>query len=187
VYVAYHDTEWGVPCHNARELWENLMLEGFQAGLSWITILRRRDAFRSAFANFDPAIVATWGEAEIQTLLANAGIIRHRGKIAATIAGAQAFLRIENDIGFARFIWDHVGGAPIQTHRAQMADVPAHIPQAHALAKSLKSQGFKFCGPTITYAFMQAMGMVNDHLTSCPRYAHLGHAPLGHAPLRKSV
>ncbi len=171
MYVAYHDTEWGVPCHNARELWENLMLEGFQAGLSWITILRRRDTFRSAFANFDPEIVATWGAPEIETLLTNTGIIRHRGKIAATIAGAQAFLRIEHEIGFDRFIWDHVGGAPMQPRRAQMSDIPARIPQALALSKSLKSQGFKFCGPTITYAFMQAVGMVNDHVITCPAHA----------------
>lgn len=173
VYVAYHDSEWGVPCYDARALWENLCLESFQAGLSWITILRRRAAFRTAFANFDPEIVATWGQPEIAHLVTNAGIIRHRGKIAATILGAQAYLRLQQQGGFSDFIWDHVGGAPIQTLRAHASDIPGHTPQAIALSKSLKSAGFQFCGPTISYAFMQAVGMVNDHLITCPCHAPL--------------
>jgi DNA-3-methyladenine glycosylase I len=170
LYVAYHDTEWGRPEYDARALWECLTLESFQAGLSWITILRRRETFRAAFAGFDPQVVAGWGEAETLRLLADPGIIRHRGKIAATIAGAQAYLRIEAQGGFSRFIWSHVDGAPLHPRRTSMAQVPGHIPQAVALSKSLKSQGFKFVGPTITYAFMQAVGMVNDHLVTCPQH-----------------
>jgi DNA-3-methyladenine glycosylase I len=168
VYQAYHDTEWGRPIHDSRALWEALCLESFQAGLSWITILRRREEFRAAFAGFDPQIVARWGEVDIMRLLANPRIIRHRGKIAATIASTAIYLKIEADIGFADFLWAHVGGKPLQTHR--QGDLPGHIPQAVALSKSLKCAGFKFCGPTISYAFMQAVGMVNDHDISC--HAH---------------
>lgn len=171
VYQAYHDTEWGRPIYDARALWEALCLESFQAGLSWITILRRREGFRAAFASFDPQIVAGWSEADISRLLGDAGIIRHRGKIAATIKGAQIFLKLEADIGFSPFLWDHVGGKPLQPHRA--ADPLATIPQAIALSNSLKSAGFQFCGPTITYAFMQAVGMVNDHHITCHAYANL--------------
>ena len=165
LYVAYHDSEWGKPQYDARALWECLMLECFQAGLSWITILRRRDTFRLAFSGFDPEIIAGWSEPEITRLLADPGIIRHRGKIEATLAGARAFLRIEADIGFAKFIWDHVGGMPIMDDAATTTD-RADI--AKTLAKSLKTEGFKFCGPTIAYAFMQAAGLVNDHLMTCP-------------------
>ena len=153
-----------------RALWEALMLEAFQAGLSWITILRRRETFRAAFAGFDPAIVATWGEDEITRLLADPGIIRHRGKILATIAGAQAYLRLEGQGGFAPFLWLHVGGQSLQPNRASMDQVPGHSPQAMALSKALKAEGFKFVGPTICYAFMQAVGMVNDHLVTCPQH-----------------
>ena len=171
VYQAYHDTEWGRPIHDPRALWEALCLESFQAGLSWITILRRRKDFRAAFAGFDPQIVAGWGEVDITRLLANPRIIRHRGKIAATIASAAIYLKIEADIGFSTFLWDHVGAKPLQTHRD--SDPVATIPQAIYLSKSLKSAGFKYCGPTITYAFMQAVGMVNDHHITCHAYTHL--------------
>lgn len=170
LYVAYHDTEWGRPVRDGRALWECLTLEAFQAGLSWITILRRREGFRAAFAEFDPAVVAGWGEADVQRLLADPGIIRHRGKIEATIAGAQAFLRIEGRGGFAPFVWSFVGGQTLQGGRSAMSDVPAQTPQAAALSRALKAEGFKFVGPTIVYAFMQATGMVNDHLLSCPQH-----------------
>ncbi|MBL4927011.1 DNA-3-methyladenine glycosylase I [Fuscibacter oryzae] len=167
LYVAYHDEEWGKPERDGRALWENLILEGFQAGLSWITILRRRETFRAAFQGFDPAIIATWGEAEVQCLLADPGIIRHRGKIEGTILGAQAFLRIEAREGFSTFIWRHVGGSPLINRPRSLSDVAAQTPESQILAKALKAEGFKLCGPTITYAFMQACGLVNDHLESC--------------------
>lgn len=167
LYVAYHDQEWGKPERDGRALWENLILEGFQAGLSWITILRRRETFRAAFQGFDPAVIATWGEEEVQRLLADPGIIRHRGKIEGTILGAQAFLRIEAREGFSPFIWRHVGDSPRINRPRVLSDVPAQTPESQALAKALKAEGFKFCGPTITYAFMQACGLVNDHLESC--------------------
>ena len=170
LYVAYHDEEWGRPLHDARALWECLILEGFQAGLSWITILRRREGFRAACQGFDPAQIATWGEDDVVRLLADHGIIRHRGKIEATIAGAKAFLRIEAGEGFDAFLWKHVGHRPIVNHLAPGERPPADMAEAKALAKSLKAEGFKFCGPTITYAFMQAVGMVNDHVTSCPSF-----------------
>lgn len=171
VYLDYHDTEWGVPEHDGRALWEKLVLEGFQAGLSWITILRKRQNFRQAFGGFDPDVIATWGEAEVLRHLADPGIVRHRGKIEATIGNARAWQRIEADAGFARFVWEHVGGRPLQPRRAGMADIPAETPESRALSKALTRAGFRFCGPTITYAFMQATGMVNDHLLTCHRHA----------------
>ena len=167
IYEVYHDTEWGVPEHDPRALWEKLILDGFQAGLSWITILKKRDNFRAAFAGFDPEIVANWGEAEVARLLQNAGIIRHRGKIEATIGNAQAYLRIRDAQGFDRFLWDYVGGAPIQNHWASLAEVPTETPLSRQISQDLKKAGFKFCGPTIVYAFMQAVGMVNDHVVTC--------------------
>ncbi len=171
MYVAYHDTEWGRPLRDGRALWECLMLEAFQAGLSWITILRRREGFRAAFAGFDPQVVATWGPAEVDLLLTDTRIIRHRGKIEATITGARAYLRIEAEQGFADFVWAHVAGQPVQNAREDSAGLPAQTPQALDLSKALKARGFKFVGPTICYAFMQAVGMVNDHLVSCPQHA----------------
>lgn len=173
LYVAYHDQEWGTPERDGRTLWEMLMLEAFQAGLSWITILRKREGFRAAFAGFRPEVIAGWGEAEVLRCLADPGIVRHRGKIEATIRGAQAFLRIEAGQGFAPFLWSFVGGHPLQPARRALADVPAQTPQSAAMARALKREGFGFCGPTITYAFMQASGMVNDHVVSCPRHAAL--------------
>ncbi len=169
LYTAYHDEEWGRPEHDPRALWENLMLEGFQAGLSWITVLRRRETFRAAFHGFHPEIIATWGEAETTRLLADPGIIRHRGKIAATIRGAQAWLRLEAGEGFSHFVWSHVGGKPMINRPLTPAQVPAQTPEAVALSKALKKQGFGFCGPTITYAFMQASGLVDDHVATCHR------------------
>lgn len=171
LYVAYHDAEWGVPCRDPRALWECLMLECFQAGLSWITILRRREGFRTAFAGFDPATVARWGEADIARLLADPGIIRHRGKVEATIRAARLYLDLQDGPGFAPFLWDVVDGRPVQNAPRSMADVATETPASRALSKRLKSQGFAFCGPTIAHAFMQATGMVNDHLVTCPRHA----------------
>ncbi|TKA95514.1 DNA-3-methyladenine glycosylase I [Cereibacter changlensis] len=166
LYVAYHDDEWGVPEWDSRALWEKLVLDGFQAGLAWITILRKREAFRAAFAGFDPAVVATWGEPEVQRLLADPGIVRHRGKIEATIGNAQAYLRIEERGSFSDFLWQHVGSHPVQ-NRFTGGDIPTETPEARAMSKALKAEGFKFCGPTIVYAFMQATGMVNDHVVTC--------------------
>ncbi|WP_134681286.1 DNA-3-methyladenine glycosylase I [Paracoccus ravus] len=171
IYVAYHDDEWGVPEYDSRALWEKLVLDGFQAGLSWITILRKRDAFRECFEGFDPERVAAWGEAEIARALQNPGIIRHRGKIEATVTGARAYLEIEAAEGFSPFIWSFVGGKPLQQSRASLADIPAKSPESEAMAKELKKRGFKFCGPVITYAFMQACGLVNDHIATCPSHA----------------
>jgi DNA-3-methyladenine glycosylase I len=165
LYQAYHDHEWGRPERDPKRLFELLILESFQAGLSWITILRKRDAFRAAFHNFDPATIASWGEHDVVRLLQDPGIVRHRGKIEGTIRGAQAFLRIEARDGFSAFLWSFApvpGPAPVA-----LSDVPAQTLQSQALSKALKHEGFNFVGPTITYAFMQAAGMVNDHLSTC--------------------
>lgn len=168
IYLDYHDHEWGVPEYDSRALWEKLILDGFQAGLSWITILRKRESFREAFQGFDPNVIAEWGEAEVTRLLADPGIIRHRGKIEATIGNARAWQRIEAAQGFDKYLWDYVGGTPIQTRFETLAQVPAATELSTQISKDLKKAGFKFCGPTIVYAFMQAVGMVNDHLVSCP-------------------
>jgi DNA-3-methyladenine glycosylase I len=173
VYMDYHDTEWGVPEYDSCALWEKLILDGFQAGLSWITILKKRDNFRKSFANFDPNIVANWGEKEVLTLLQNSGIIRHRGKIEATITNAQAWQRIEADIGFDTFLWIYMEGAPQINTWKTLDEVPAQTPLSVKISKDLKKAGFKFCGPTIVYAFMQAAGMVNDHLLSCPYHGRV--------------
>jgi DNA-3-methyladenine glycosylase I len=171
VYEAYHDTEWGVPEYDSRALWEKLVLDGFQAGLSWITILRKRDGFRAAFADFDPEKVARFGEADRARLMADAGIIRSNGKIDAAINGARIYLDMrERGEDFATLLWDMVGGAPIQNQWEVGAQVPAQTPLAVDMAKALKARGFKFCGPVIVYAFMQATGLVNDHLTTCFRH-----------------
>ena len=170
LYVAYHDEEWGVPEWDSRALWEKLILDGFQAGLAWITILRKRDDFRAAFEGFDPTVIANWGESEVERLLQNPGIVRHRGKIEATIGNARAYLEIEEDMGFARYLWGFCDGAPIQNTFRTMDEVPAETPLSKAISKDLRARGFKFCGPTIVYAFMQATGMVNDHITGCFRH-----------------
>ena len=171
IYIAYHDTEWGVPEYDSRALYEKLMLDGFQAGLSWLTILNKRDNFRAAFEGFEPARIARWGEAEVARCLADPGIVRHRGKIEAAIGNAQGWERIEAREGFSHFLWSRVGGAPIQNAWATLADVPAQTPLSQKISKDLRAEGFRFVGPTIVYAFMQAVGMVNDHEAGCPRHA----------------
>lgn len=176
LYVDYHDTEWGVPEHNSYALFEALTLEGFQAGLSWITILRKRETFRKAFAGFAPDIIAPWGEAEVNRLLQDEGIIRHRGKIEATIGNARAWLEIEAGEGFSSFIWRYVDGTPLQPARQSLSDVPGSTTLSTQISKDLKKAGFKFCGPTTVYAFMQAAGLVNDHAVSCFRHEPLSGA-----------
>jgi DNA-3-methyladenine glycosylase I len=168
IYIAYHDTEWGVPEYDSRALWEKLILDGFQAGLSWITILKKRDNFREAFQGFDPDIIAEWGEEDVQRLLANPGIIRHRGKIEATIGNARAWQGIEADQGFDTYLWGFVDGRPVENHWQHQKDVPAQTDLSIKISKDLKQRGFKFCGPTIVYAFLQACGLINDHLVTCP-------------------
>ncbi len=169
IYIEYHDTEWGVPEYDSRALWEKLILDGFQAGLSWITILKKRDNFRYAFQGFNPHFIAGWGEDEVARLLQDPGIIRHRGKIEATIANAKAWQALEAEMGFDNYLWNYVDGVPLQNRFDRLEDVPAHTELSQKISKDLKKRGFKFCGPTIVYAFMQACGLVNDHLTSCPR------------------
>ena len=170
LYVAYHDTEWGVPERDSRALWEKLILDGFQAGLAWITILQKRDGFRRAFDGFDPDVIAGWGEAEVAQLLQDPGIIRHRGKIEAAIGNARAWQAMEARGGFDAFVWDHVGGTPVQNTWADLSEVPAFTPMSERMSKELKKAGFKFCGPTIVYAWLQATGVVNDHVTTCFRH-----------------
>jgi DNA-3-methyladenine glycosylase I len=172
IYVAYHDDEWGVPEYDPRALWEKLVLDGFQAGLAWITILKKREAFRAAFANFDPDVVARYGEADRARLMADAGIIRSNAKIDAAIAGAKVYLDMrERGEDLTQFLWDFVGGKPIVNHWTNIAEVPAQTAEAAEMSKALKAKGFKFVGPVIVYAFMQAVGMVNDHVVTCPRHA----------------
>ena len=168
IYVEYHDTEWGVPERDSRALWEKLILDGFQAGLSWITILKKRDNFREAFQGFDPNVIATWGEEDVQRLLGNAGIIRHRGKIEATITNARVWQAIETDKGFDEFLWDYVGGIPLRNRWERQDQVPTSTEMSAQISKDLKKLGFKFCGPTIVYAFMEACGLINNHLVGCP-------------------
>ncbi|HEV2558029.1 MAG TPA: DNA-3-methyladenine glycosylase I [Microvirga sp.] len=170
-YVAYHDTEWGVPEYDGRALFEKLILDGFQAGLSWITILRKREAFRQAFAGFDPAAIARFDEGRIEALMADAAIVRNRAKIVGTVAGARAWLRIEERGGFSDFLWRHLDGRPVQRNARSRAEIPTEDEVSRRISKALKAEGFTFVGPTIVYAFMQAVGMVNDHLTGCFRHA----------------
>ncbi|WP_019903767.1 DNA-3-methyladenine glycosylase I [Methylobacterium sp. 77] len=172
VYVAYHDTEWGVPEHDGRALYEKLILDGFQAGLSWITILRRRDGFRRAFAGFGPEAIARFTQDDVERLMQDSGIIRNRAKIVGTIAGARAFLALEErGPGFSRFLWDFVGGRPIQGEARDRAGIATETEVSRQISRALKAEGFSFCGPTIVHAFMQAVGMVNDHLVGCHRHA----------------
>ncbi|WP_375457416.1 DNA-3-methyladenine glycosylase I [uncultured Methylobacterium sp.] len=173
LYVAYHDTEWGVPERDGRALYEKLVLDGFQAGLSWITILRRRDGFRRAFAGFDPERIARFTEADVARLMQDTGIIRNRAKIVGAINGARAWLRIEEQgPGFSRFLWDFLpDGRPIQGAAESRADIRTETDVSGRVAKALKCQNFSFCGPVIVHAFMQAVGMVNDHLVGCHRHA----------------
>ncbi len=171
IYKAYHDEEWGVPEYDSRALWEKLILDGFQAGLSWITILKKRDNFRTAFAGFDPATIATWGEADVKRLLGDAGIIRHRGKIEATITNARAYLEIDAREGFDHFLWRYFDGTPQQNSWTTQAEVPTQSPLSAQISKDLKKAGFRFCGPTIVYAFAEACGLINNHLVTCHRHA----------------
>jgi DNA-3-methyladenine glycosylase I len=169
LYLAYHDTEWGVPEYDSRALFEKLILDGFQAGLSWITILRKRDAFRAGFAQFEPEAMARFTEADVQRLLGDAGIIRHRGKIEGAIRSARAYLAISEREPFADFLWKHLDGRVTQNAFRAHEEVPTQTPVSVAMGKELKAAGFTFCGPTIVYAFMEACGLVNDHLTGCFR------------------
>ncbi|MGC2033872.1 MAG: DNA-3-methyladenine glycosylase I [Thermoplasmata archaeon] len=163
---SYHDEEWGLPEHDGRKLWAKLMLDGFQAGLSWITILRKRDAFRKAFKDFDPEKVAVFREVDVARLLQDPGIVRSRAKITATVAGARAYLAMQSSgVDFSSFVWDFAGGRPIRT----TGPVPTRTPLSEQLSKALKERGFRFVGPTIVYAWMQATGIVNDHAADCFR------------------
>jgi DNA-3-methyladenine glycosylase I len=182
LYLAYHDDEWGVPERDDRALYEKLVLDGFQAGLSWITILRKREAFRRAFAGFAPEKVARFPSKKVAALMQDEGIVRNRMKIEGAIASARAWLQMmEQGAGFAAYLWSFVDGKPIVNRYRAMAEIPAETELSRAISKDLKSRGFKFCGPTIVYAFMQATGMVNDHLMSC--HCHTACAKLGRGPL----
>jgi DNA-3-methyladenine glycosylase I len=177
LYVHYHDTEWGVPVHDDRLLFEFLILEGAQAGLSWETILKKRPNYRAAFANFDPAIVAKYGQKKRQSLLSDSGIVRNRLKIEAAIHNAKQFLAVQDELGtFDEYIWRFVGHEPKQNTWRSIQEVPAKTLESDAMSKDLKRRGFKFVGSTICYAFMQAVGMVNDHVVDCFRHAELARA-----------
>jgi DNA-3-methyladenine glycosylase I len=174
LYLHYHDHEWGVPEYDGRQLLAKLILDGAQAGLSWITILRKRDAYYAAFDNFDPETVARYDDAKIAQLLQNPGIVRNRLKIHSAVNNARAYLTFAEQHGsFSDFLWQFTGGAPRQNHFRTLADLPAQTPESEAMSKALKAHGFTFAGPTICYAFMQATGMVNDHLITCFRHAEL--------------
>lgn len=179
IYIAYHDNEWGIPEHDDRKLFEMLILEGMQAGLSWITILRKRENFRTAFDNFDPEKVAAYDETKIAQLLQNTGIIRNRSKINAAVTNAQHFLEIQREFGsFDAFIWRYVDNTPIINHFRTLAEVPAKTELSDKISTELKKRGFKYVGSTIIYSFMQAVGMVNDHITSCFRCGCTDLSPL---------
>lgn len=178
-YVAYHDEEWGVPEYDGRALYEKLILDGFQAGLSWITILRKREHFRKVFDDFEPAKIALYGPEKVEALMADPGIVRNRAKVEGTIIGARLWLEIEERQGFSRYLWDFLDGRPLQNTPRAHSDVPAETALSQKISKDLKARGFKFVGPTIVYAFMQAVGMVNDHLVDCFRHAEC--AELGKA------
>jgi DNA-3-methyladenine glycosylase I len=170
LYVRYHDEEWGVPKTSDRAFFEKLILEGFQSGLSWITILRKRESFRAAFDGFDPEKVARYDAAKIDALVADAGIVRHRGKIEAAVANAQACLDLQQKQSLASFFWGFVDGAALQNRFAAISEVPAQTPLSAAISKELKRRGFRFCGPTTVYSLMQATGLVNDHIVTCHRH-----------------
>jgi len=180
LYAAYHDAEWGVPLRDDRALFELLTLEGAQAGLAWITILRKREGYRRAFLGFDPARVAAFGEADVDRLLADAGIVRNRAKVSAAIGNARAWLRLADEVGSppAAHLWSFVGGRALQNAWSSLADVPAETDASRALSADLRRRGFRFVGPTIAYAFMQSAGLVNDHVVSCFRHAEVA-APAG--------
>ena len=167
LYVRYHDTDWGVPEYDSRALFEKLILDGFQAGLSWITILRKRENFRAAFDRFNPEVIAAYDKRKIERLMKDEGIVRNRLKIEGTVESAKAFLEIED---FSAYLWDFIDGEPVQNHFRSLKQVPAETALAQKVSKDLKKRGFKFCGPTIVYAFMQACGLINDHLVDCHRH-----------------
>ena len=171
LYVAYHDTEWGVPEWDSRALFEKLQLDGFQAGLSWITILRKRDNFRRAFDGFEPKRIARYGDEKIASLMADAGIVRNRAKVQGAVISARAYLDLMETQDFSQFLWDFVDGKPVQNSWRERGQVPAETEVSRRMSKALAAKGFKFCGPTIVYAFMQAVGMVNDHFVGCCRHA----------------
>lgn len=172
--IPYHDNEWGVPLHDDRALFEFLILEGAQAGLSWETILKKRDSYRIAFDNFDPRVIAAYRQSKVRKLLADPGIIRNRLKVEAAVQNARALLKVQEEFGsFDRYLWRFVGGRPRRNGFRSLREIPARTPESDALSKDLSSRGFKFIGPTICYAFMQAVGMVNDHLVDCFRYRQL--------------
>jgi DNA-3-methyladenine glycosylase I len=172
--MAYHDTEWGVPVHDDRKLFEMLILEGAQAGLSWLTVLKRREKYRKAYDEFDPIKIARWDEDRIEALLQNPGIIRNRRKVEAARTNARAFLQAAAEFGsFNTFIWSFVGGNPLRNSWNDVKEIPATTPESDAMSRELKKRGFKFVGSTICYAFMQAVGMVNDHTVGCFRYSSL--------------
>ena len=174
LYVQYHDEEWGVPVYDEQALFAKLLLDGAQAGLSWITILRKRDNYYEAFDAFDPVKMAVYDEAKFESLMNNPGIVRNRQKIRSAIKNAQAYLTLQEEVGsFSTFLWQFVGGQPIQNSWQTLADVPAKTAESEAMSKALKKRGFSFVGPTICYAFMQAVGMVNDHVTDCFRYTSI--------------
>ena len=174
-YLAYHDEEWGVPVHDERRLFEMLTLEGAQAGLSWSTILRKRDGYRAAFAGFDPAVVARFTPARIERLLQDPSIVRNRAKVTSTVANAKAVLAVREERGsLEALLWSFVGGQPIVHRYRRLGDIPAEAPESRAMSKELKRRGFGFVGPTVCYAFMQACGLVNDHVTACFRWTELG-------------
>ena len=174
LYMAYHDTEWGVPEYDDQALFEKLILDGFQAGLSWITILRKRDNFRKAFDDFDPAKIAKYNAKKIEALMNDAGIVRNRAKIEGAVKSAKAYLKIMDEGGFSKFLWDFIDGRPKVNAFKTTASVPAATPVSTAMSKELIARGFKFVGPTIVYAFMQATGMVNDHLVTCHCHGKCG-------------
>jgi len=175
LYVNYHDTEWGVPEYDDRALYEKLILDGFQAGLSWITILRKRDNFRRAFDNFDPAKIARYNKRKTDALMQDAGIVRNQAKIDGAVLSARAWLKVmEKGPGFSKLLWEFVDGKPKINHFRARSQVPAETPISRAMSKELLGRGFKFCGPTIVYAFMQAVGMVNDHMITCHRHPEAG-------------
>jgi len=174
IYQKYHDEEWGVPVYDDRKLFEFLILESAQAGLSWITILKRRDGYRKAFANFDPEIVAQFGETKVEELMQDTGIIRNRMKIVSAIQNAKAFLKIQSEFGsFSNYIWSYTGGKPMVNYFEKLSELPAKTELSEKISKDMKKRGFSFLGPTVVYAHMQATGMVNDHLIHCFRHFEL--------------
>jgi DNA-3-methyladenine glycosylase I len=188
LYVAYHDQEWGVPEYDDRALYEKLVLDGFQAGLSWITILRKRENFRRAFDDFEPEKIARYRPAKIERLMQDAGIVRNRAKIEGAVLSARGWLDImEKGPGFSALLWDFVDGKPKINHFKRHSDIPAETEISRKLSKELVGRGFKFVGPTIVYAFMQAVGMVNDHLTTCFRHSEIAAIPSGYAVQKRSI